>query len=235
MLSLLLMLLAGCATQRVKPVSAGVVPAPEQGKLAWRYYRVRFRRDGQGRTQWHLDPLVAAKIFAPMLRRYGARIPLWRFHRRSARDQAGHQFTLLAYVDDATAGLLAQALQAHALIGRLKRAGAVRDLVLTLAPSERRGRLGGSSDPAWSDGLKRAWPYFIMGVSQTWLALVQAQGAPPAGADTQALIEHYRSVQDKVTRLWNKEGGHAFLHHLNAVFGYEPLKVQLLERGEVRF
>jgi hypothetical protein len=33
----------------------------------------------------------------------------------------------------------------------------------------------------------------------------------------------YRQVDETVTGLWQKTGRHAFLHHLNAVFEYQPL------------
>ena len=35
----------------------------------------------------------------------------------------------------------------------------------------------------------------------------------------------YREVNEAITRSWQKEGRHALLHHLNAIFGYEPIKI----------
>ncbi len=37
------------------------------------------------------------------------------------------------------------------------------------------------------------------------------------------ILDFYRQVNDAVTDTWHREGHHAFLHHLNALFGYEPI------------
>ena len=33
----------------------------------------------------------------------------------------------------------------------------------------------------------------------------------------------YQQVDETVTEFWQKNGRHAFLHHLNAIFEYQPL------------
>jgi hypothetical protein len=42
-------------------------------------------------------------------------------------------------------------------------------------------------------------------------------------ASPEEIDAFYRQVNETVTELWQKNGRHAFLHHLNAVFGYESL------------
>jgi hypothetical protein len=46
-----------------------------------------------------------------------------------------------------------------------------------------------------------------------------------------ALLDRYRQAESKVSALWRNEGQHAFLHHLSAIFGYEPVLI----RKEIRF
>ena len=66
-----------------------------------------------------------------------------------------------------------------------------------------------------------------MGVSQMWLNLIadvaadKMAGDPPSSL--QEIEEFYQRVNERVTELWEMEGRHAFMHHLNAIFGYEPL------------
>jgi len=43
----------------------------------------------------------------------------------------------------------------------------------------------------------------------------------------------YREISQEVEATWRNEGGHAFLHHLNALFGYGP--VNLPGKIEMRF
>ena len=60
-----------------------------------------------------------------------------------------------------------------------------------------------------------------------WLNLVaeiadqDLQDDPPASIEE--IDSFYRQVDETVTELWQENGRHAFLHHLNAVFEYEPL------------
>ena len=84
--------------------------------------------------------------------------------------------------------------------------------------------------------MQRAWPWFATGVSANWLALIREVAAgrePPPARDLQALVAHYAAVHDEVTALWREAGQHAWLHHLNALFGYQPLVFQ--ERRLLRF
>ena len=65
-----------------------------------------------------------------------------------------------------------------------------------------------------------------MGVSRMWLAMIDQVsgdiGAPPR-LEVDPLVAHYAQVNEKVTHIWRTEGYHALLHHLNAVYGYEPM------------
>ena len=37
------------------------------------------------------------------------------------------------------------------------------------------------------------------------------------------LMAVYQEVNATLSQMWREEGRHAYLHHLNALFGYEPL------------
>jgi hypothetical protein len=95
-----------------------------------------------------------------------------------------------------------------------------------LNPS-RPGR-GDTGDPAWSAALRAAWPDYLMGASRTWLLLVSQMAAsvPPAASDFADVEAAYKDATASVTAVWREEGRHAFLHHLNALFGYEPLQMR---------
>jgi hypothetical protein len=94
-----------------------------------------------------------------------------------------------------------------------------------------------TSDAKWSPALQKAWPYFIMGASQMWLDLIDKLIAErPSGKGSTTLEQTrqlYRDVDVEVLRVWQNEGRHAFLHHLNAIFEYEPLWVY--ERRPLKF
>jgi hypothetical protein len=84
-----------------------------------------------------------------------------------------------------------------------------------------------AADRHWSDVVRRTWPYYIMGVSRMWLSMIaEIAVRQPAGdhfSTVSELMAFYQEVNTTLSEVWRKEGRHAFLHHLNALFGYEPL------------
>jgi hypothetical protein len=104
-------------------------------------------------------------------------------------------------------------------------------------PNLSRRAIADTSDPAWSAPLRQAWPYYVMGASQTWLdlisALAGAEPKPEAPSTFAELDQRYAGINASITTLWQNEGRHAFLHHLNALFGYEPIVI--IERRHMLF
>jgi hypothetical protein len=227
---LCLAVLAGCAGQPRQDAPAGADAAESP---RWWYARFLVAPDGQGGVRPHVDLLLADRVLRPLLRERDDDLPLWRFHRRWPDDPTGHQFSFLFYAPAAIAGQVDRHLASDPLVGELLDAGVLRAYRMQPGDPERAAARGGSSDPRWSGELQAAWPDFIMGVSRTWLGLVGAVSAcEPDRPDPAALEDCYRSGERQLNALWYEEGGHAFLHHLNAVFGYRPT---LLPRGPMRF
>jgi hypothetical protein len=67
-----------------------------------------------------------------------------------------------------------------------------------------------------------------MGVSSLWLGLINdhIHNSSKASKSISELLEAYRKVDAKITDNWRIEGQHAFLHHMNAVFGYQPMLIK---------
>jgi hypothetical protein len=87
--------------------------------------------------------------------------------------------------------------------------------------------IGDTSDPAWTPAVQSAWPHFIMGVSRLWLELIrelERDGDWPSAPEAR-----YAEISDAVDAQLRDEGGHALLHHLNAVFGYREIQILRLE------
>jgi predicted ATPase len=66
-----------------------------------------------------------------------------------------------------------------------------------------------------------------MGASQMWLSLIiETVVEMPQPKAALALVENehlYKEVNAIITALWENNGRHAFLHHLNALFEYKPI------------
>lgn len=226
-------LVAGCAQAPTRH-EAGITPAgiaPVQPAPERRWWRACFRMpfDADGQPRWSVDLLLAERVAGPAVVRHAAEIPLWRFHRRAAVDAAGHSFSLLLFTDAQTAGQVAAEIDDNPVVSRLIDAGYLRRADTNCGSGTDQADIGATSDARWDVRLQRAWPYFIMGVSAHWLALIGEVGAdvPADGDDAAQMLARYARIDAEIDRLWATQGQHAYLHHLQALFGYEPLPVLL--------
>lgn len=214
---------AGCAA--VNPPVELPRPVPPPSGQSW--YALRFRidwPDGQA-PRWHTDLLLADRVVRPVLERHAGDIEMWRFHRRAARDGAGHQFSFLFHASAATAEAVYAEVDASPDLQLALAAGRVIAVAADDPADAGRPGRADTSDPAWSAPLRRAWPHYLMGASRMWLDLVHELAAAPPGPGGQfaELDSIYAAASAAVTAVWRDEGRHAFLHHLNALFAYEPL------------
>lgn len=173
--------------------------------------------------------LIAEQLLLPTIIEHQGQIPLWRFHRRAGRTPSGHQFSLIFYSDTITATQIREAIKSDPLTAWLTDNELIEKVRFERSNTEELDRLERASDPEWPMAIQRSWPYFIMGASQAWLLLVQELSAEHdlAGTvDYPSLLEHYRVVDKQLSTQWREYGQHAYLHHLNAVFGYQPVKVK---------
>jgi len=116
------------------------------------------------------------------------------------------------------------------LLKRMKRSNVIiqdiyEDTEKIIAPN-----VEDTSDGHWTPSLRKTWPFFIMGVCQMWIGLVGeiAEGMPKKQKYTslKKMLGLYQQVNEIINSLWRDQGSHAMLHHLNAIFGYEPIFVR---------
>ncbi len=248
------------ACSLVSPVVKQVQPASSEQSLPkikidsnekryWWYVWVKLVWPEEQQIQhirWNMDVLLAHQIFKPILLDYADDIDLWRFHRRAARDEAGHRFSFIFYAREATANAILNNLAENSLIQKLVEANLVEKIYLHEANESPNSAIEATSDKNWSLAMQRAWPYFAMGVSQVWLSLIDQHVASTMENgenslahnlskhnDIEGLAAFYQQIDEKMVATWETEGGHALLHHLNALFGYG--EVAIYERRMIRF
>lgn len=173
--------------------------------------------------------MLADRVVGPVLERHRHHISLWRFHRRAARDGAGHQFSFIFYSSPERARDVMEDIKTSQTLKDMKKQGVIVRESYDPTSAVAKPKMEDTSDAKWSPPVQRAWPYFIMGVSEMWLRLIQQareqiQGDRPS-QPLSDMLNTYRQVNTRVVETWRDEGRHAFLHHLNALFGYEPLVV----------
>lgn len=66
-----------------------------------------------------------------------------------------------------------------------------------------------------------------MGVSDMLLELVAQVKSTMPDTDLSGPISeiqrYYSNLNDRISIIWRRYGSHAFFHHINALFGYEPV------------
>lgn len=225
----LVMAIAGCATTVKRKAVETIEPPPAEIASSAGWWSARFRMYWPPEEEpfWHTDLLIAHKIVAPVLLQYKDRIYLWRFHRRATRDRAGHQFSFIFYASAQTAYQVFETLRSNALLSEMAYTGRVIEEVYDNPDRITKPRIKDTSDPNWPSLIQKSWPYYIKGVSQMWLNLITETVAdmptPDAPLSLDEYEELYKEVNATVTSLWENNGRHAFLHHLNALFGYKPI------------
>ncbi len=216
----------GCAQVSSPPVITDTLQQPisavADGK-SWWYYRTKVNRPEQAPPNWAMGALLAGEVFLPILQAYHQEIELWRFHRRAGRDQSGHLFSFIFYSSAETAHSIYLDLENNRLLLDLLEQGKLDRLQFDDVGQLSRPNIEDTSDKSWPLIIQKSWPSYIMGVSQMWLNLVHGLAENHLQDD---VIQRYDNVQKELTALWTQHGQHAWLHHLNALYAYEPFLIR---------
>ena len=210
----------------------GVATVQQESHSAKGWWYARFRMQWAEETEplWHIDLLLAHKVAAPLLRMCHEEILFWRFHRRAARDAEGHQFSLTFYSTPATAKRIFKDLRSDIIVRKMKREGLIIQDIYDDSARLSAPRVEDTSDGTWAPQIRKSWPFFIMGVCEMWLSLITEVSATmpdqPKYSSLSKIIPYYERVNDAIKTLWREQGAHSLLHHLNAIFGYEPVFVR---------
>jgi hypothetical protein len=196
-----------------------------------RWWSLKFKitvTEGQ-RPEWHVDTLLAYEVIRPALNLHYDKLGLWRFHRRNKDDEAGRQFSFMFYGERRQARDIFNHIKTNALLKRLKSKRIIERVAYDDLRKRQNTAIKALSDSQWPEYIQDTWPYYIKGVSEMWLKLLEKLitniQPKPTGGDLQELIDYYGAVNDVVNGLWQQHGGHSFLHHLHAVISWELVKV----------
>lgn len=224
---LIVCMLSACALQQ--PVITVTPPAVagETGQTRY-WWHVKYRIHWPENTEpnFYIDLLLADAVIEPILIQHLDSITYWRFHRRAEHDEAGHQFSFIFYADKTTARSIYQLVEHNDITEKMLKLN-ILEQILTDDPAKNNlTGLNATSDKNWPVKLQNAWPAYIMGVSSTWLQLIDQEiASDKMDNNITYLLEEYKKVDAKISKLWYEDGQHAFLHHLDAVFGYKPVLI----------
>jgi len=190
----------------------------------WWYARFHIDRPEDEDTRWHMGTLIGGEVIAPIFDEYYQDVLIWRVHRRASRDAHGHVFSFIFYSTPQGAQRIYNAIENHTVVKSLLESGRVTRLSLDDVTTIKRPNIEDTSDKNWPVSVQKTWPALIMGASRMWLDLVSELASRESSIG--GLEAKYKKVQEDLTGIWREEGQHAVLHHLNAVYAYQPLLIR---------
>lgn len=189
---------------------------------SWHLFRFRMKWTQDKEPSWWIDLYIIDRVIRNAVRAHRDQLETWRFHRMADPAAGGHVVTLLTYCDQGVASSIESSITASDVLADLMRSGLLSHYFLEEEDGKAaRPGIEGTSDTHWPVEIQRSWPYFIQGVSEMLLQLVaEIGGATGLPEDPEA---RYKRIEAKMRTLWRDNGSHAFLHHINALFGYAPI------------
>jgi hypothetical protein len=198
----------------------GVLPEGE----GWWYARFHIDWPEDEPTRWYMGTLIGGEVIAPIFDDYYQDVLVWRIHRRASRDGYGHVFSFIFYSTPQGAQRIFSAIQNHAVVKSLLESGKLTRVDIDDVTTITRPDIEDTSDEHWPVSVQKTWPAMIMGTSRMWLDLVSELAAEESAIG--GLEAKYKNVQDAITAIWREQGQHALLHHINAVYAYQPLLIR---------
>jgi hypothetical protein len=158
---------------------------------------------------------------------------IWIIHRRFRADHAGHEFKFSAYTTLAERDVIENAIRAHpAFQNFIDRISQFNDASKRFYSRSADMELHSRGEGHWPQELAGPWLDFMRTSSKMLLDLtgniiaVRMQSKrPPQWDDVDMLESYYTEIDREVASIWHRLGWPAYLHHLNMVFGYEPVAI----------
>lgn len=194
-----------------------------EGK-GWWYARFHIDRPDDEEIRWYIGTLIGGEVIAPVIADYYRDVSIWRVHRRASRDDYGHVFSFIFYTTPQAAQRIYTDIENHTVVKSLLENGRLTRVSIDDVTRITRPNIEDTSDHHWPVSVQKTWPTMIMGSSRMWLDLVSEFASRESGMV--GIEARYKKVQDDISRIWREQGQHAILHHINAVFSYQPMLIR---------
>lgn len=199
--------------------------------MNWYNYRFKIKLPSNQAPRWWVDICLIDSVVRDILTQHGEQIKLWRFHRRVQNDAGGHKFSFLCYCSEKISESIQKLIDEHSVL----KCFLDSDILEGHEKEDNGSRIEATSDGMWSIELKKAWPQYIMGVSSLILDLISEirshHDLSVSTNNSGDLEKTYSAINKRLIGIWSNEGSEAFLHHINALFGYSYTKV--IPRGDI--
>jgi hypothetical protein len=177
-----------------------------------------------------VDLFIIDLLINPAVKNFKSDLILWRFHRRAARDDAGHELKFIFYTSSKIAEQVFNYIRSNdfydIIINNYTETTGVNLSVYNKEVDS--CKIEATSDSAWPLEIQKTWPYYIMGVCDMFINFIEEiKKSKDIKIDKNNLKQtesSYKEIEQEITKQWFGYGQHAFLHHLGAIFAYNPIK-----------
>jgi len=134
----------------------------------WHSFTFQIARTKNGETQWWVDIFILDRILRDILEAEQAEVSLWRIHRRGEGGGHEQEFTLECRTYKEAADRIDKRIRENAGYTFLDS----HKLMKYVRPKPV-AKPDGLSETNWPAELKKAWPYYIHGVSKMFLEFAE--------------------------------------------------------------
>lgn len=196
----------------------------------WYGFNFRITRPENEKPRTWIDIFIIDKIIREVICKKKVDIQLWRIHRRWKNDGSGHEFTLDCFTKEQTANSIEKLIRESEPFKILQENSLLAD-DLNKVPNGKNVHdiADDESTRGWPLELKKAWPYYINGCCRMLLYLIEylSKDKQIDGKNISKIENCYTKINNELTSIWQNNGSHAFFHHINAIFGYEPVILKM--------
>lgn len=179
--------------------------------------------------------LLAHDLFYPIIKEFENNIELWRFHRLIILYKednlilhSQHEFKFKFYSNIDIFNKIENKVKEYNNINKLiweivKKVECINCL--------HEDKIKNDKDDKWPLSICTIWPYYINGVSRSWIELIKETMnniylvKNISDLTFSEKLSHYNLINNKMSQDIIKWGEHAFFHHLNIMFGSNNIDV----------
>ena len=201
----------------------------------WQNFNFKINWAENTQPKWWVDIYLVDLVVRTVVENFKKDITLWRIHRRALRDKSGHELALICFCEQSVANKIHNFIFTNKFLEVAVGFGLIDKFTWEEKSKNNKLNINDLSDKAWPPALQKSWPYFICGTSEMFLELIEQVKITLAleKLDIEKLsslyiAENYFSrLNNTLLSIWKIHGSHAYFHHLNSIFGYAPMIVQL--------
>ena len=204
-----------------------------------RWYRINFKIkwDRKPPANFHIDLMIIDLLINPAVNKFKEKFGdnLWTFHRAAAsNDPDGHTLLFNFYTEPKTAEKVFEFIKSNGNYSLIKKYLEL-DPKLTITGTEKNSfkKETISDVDNWPLEIQKSWPYYIKGSCEMFLIFIEeVKNNNNFQYKREEAEKFYVKIQNAISEKWFKYGSHAFLHHLDAIFGYELIYLQVRYQDE---